>query len=236
MSKSTRSPSVPLDRIGDRVYEEMPKISSELFAITYGALVHQILIINSEQIEAVNHQLEQMGSKIGMRLIEEYVAKAIYGKGCNNNNNSKAGGCVAAPTCKSFGQTGEAIAKIGLMMFLGIKGQVANITGGGISHDIINDNNNNNNNNTSQSVQSYSIIFPDNPLNTFVELPINMRDSIWYSNILCGVIRGALEQVGIYTNVQYIRDILRGDDTNEIRVSLKGVTRDSDTYDTNRNK
>lgn len=43
----------------------------------------------------------------------------------------------------------------------------------------------------------FSLIFDDNPLADFVELPDDGRaqDELWFSNILCGVLRGALEMV-----------------------------------------
>lgn len=40
------------------------------------------------------------------------------------------------------------------------------------------------------------------------------------SNYPLGVIRGALEMVQMRVEAKYARDQLRGDDTNEIRVSL----------------
>lgn len=40
-----------------------------------------------------------------------------------------------------------------------------------------------------------SLILDDNPLVDFVELPETCQ-GLWYCNVLCGVIRGALEQVG----------------------------------------
>lgn len=44
----------------------------------------------------------------------------------------------------------------------------------------------------------FSLIFDDNPLADFVELPDDGRaqDELWFSNILCGVLRGSLEMVG----------------------------------------
>jgi hypothetical protein len=44
----------------------------------------------------------------------------------------------------------------------------------------------------------FSLIFDENPLADFVELPDDGRaqDELWFSNILCGVLRGALEMVG----------------------------------------
>lgn len=45
--------------------------------------------------------------------------------------------------------------------------------------------------------KQFSLIFDENPLADFVELPDDGRaqDELWYSNILCGVLRGALEMV-----------------------------------------
>jgi len=46
--------------------------------------------------------------------------------------------------------------------------------------------------------KQFSLVFDENPLADFVELPDDGRaqDELWYSNILCGVLRGALEMVG----------------------------------------
>ena len=45
--------------------------------------------------------------------------------------------------------------------------------------------------------KQFSLVFDENPLADFVELPDDGRaqDELWYSNILCGVLRGALEMV-----------------------------------------
>ena len=51
--------------------------------------------------------------------------------------------------------------------------------------------------NWSISNREFSLIMDHNPLVDFVELPEEHR-SLWYSNILCGVIRGALEMVHAY--------------------------------------
>jgi trafficking protein particle complex subunit 3 len=39
-----------------------------------------------------------------------------------------------------------------------------------------------------------TLAFSENPFNDFVELPSSMKE-LNYSNLLCGCIRGALEQV-----------------------------------------
>jgi hypothetical protein len=46
--------------------------------------------------------------------------------------------------------------------------------------------------------KQFSLVLDENPLADFVELPDDDRaqDQLWFSNILCGVLRGALEMVG----------------------------------------
>jgi len=43
-------------RLGDNLWVKMPKINSELFTLTYGALVMQ-LIKDHEEVDEVNKQL-----------------------------------------------------------------------------------------------------------------------------------------------------------------------------------
>ena len=58
---------------------ESKKIVRELFSLTYGALVSQ-LIKDFENDEDVNKQLEKMGYKIGVRLVEDFMAHCNTGK------------------------------------------------------------------------------------------------------------------------------------------------------------
>lgn len=46
--------------------------------------------------------------------------------------------------------------------------------------------------------KQFSLIFEENPLADFVELPDDGRaqDELWYSSIFCGILKGALEMVG----------------------------------------
>lgn len=51
------------------------KVNTDLFALTYGSIISQLLA-DCEHVEEVNKQLDQMGYNIGLRLIEDYLAKS----------------------------------------------------------------------------------------------------------------------------------------------------------------
>ncbi|KAJ2306005.1 hypothetical protein IWW55_001655 [Coemansia sp. RSA 2706] len=102
--------------------------------------------------------------------------------------------------CADLHATAEAVAKVGFKMFLNVVPAVV-----GWSADS----------------REFSLQLDDNPLNDFCELPPRaVQDGLWYSNVLCGVVRGALEMLHMQTEVWFVRDVLRGDDASEIRVRL----------------
>lgn len=99
--------AVDASRMGDATFSKMEKVSSELFSLTYGAMVTQLLR-DYEEVDATNVQLEKMGYNIGTRLVDEFLAKAQIS------------------ACSSFSDTAEIIAKVGFKMFLGINVEVLN--------------------------------------------------------------------------------------------------------------
>ena len=105
-----------------------------------------------------------MGYNMGLRLIEDFLAKSNTGQ-CNN-----------------LRETAEIISKVGFKVFMNITPTVTN---------------------WSADSKTFHLVFEENPLADFVELPDDGRaqDELWYSNILCGVIRGALEMVRISLQV-----------------------------------
>lgn len=59
--------------------------------------------------------------------------------------------------------------------------------------------------------KQFSLIFEENPLADFVELPDDGRaqNELWYSNMLCGVVRGALEMVSGRRYNTFLPSLLR---------------------------
>lgn len=80
------------------------KVNAELVTLTYGTIVAQLCKDFEGDYLEVNRQLDKMGYNIGMRLVEDFLAKA----------NS--------PACANFRETAETISKVG-------HAQLSNITG-----------------------------------------------------------------------------------------------------------
>ncbi|EXJ64640.1 hypothetical protein A1O7_00977 [Cladophialophora yegresii CBS 114405] len=177
-------------RLGEEIWKtRVDKVNAELVTLTYGTIVAQLCTDYDYDYAQVNLQLDKMGYNIGMRLIEDFLARSNTGR------------------CGNFRDTAEMISKVGFKMFLNITPTVTNWTA---------DN------------KQFSLLFDENPLADFVELPDDGRaqDELWFSNILCGVLRGALEMVQMSIEAHFVSDVLRGNDVTEMRVTLNRYIED----------
>ncbi len=96
-------------RAGDIAFARMEKVNAELLALTYGAVVSELLR-SVKETHQVEHELEKMGHNMGVRLIDEYLAKTTN------------------PACQSFKDVMESLSRIGAKMFLGIDADVSEIS------------------------------------------------------------------------------------------------------------
>src|SRR5579863_4778068 len=184
--------------------------NAELFAMTYGALVVQ-LIQDYEDYAEVNKQLDKMGYNIGTRLIEDFLARSNIGR------------------CADFRDTGEVIAKVRIMPYshtflplwvtlkcavgrgreqVGFK-SFLNVTPTVVHSPQAAPSSSSRSSTPAgqaaaaaaaappQQQQPYfTLTLDENPLTEFVELPEDaIEGGLWFSNVLCGVLRGALEMV-----------------------------------------
>ena len=77
-----------------------------------------------------------------------------------------------------------------------------------------------------QQDKQCTLVLGMNPLSEFVMLPQCYKNSLWYSNVLCGLIMGSLEMVNIKVKATFAKDVLRGDESTEIKVQLIEIMKD----------
>lgn len=168
------------------------KVNAELVTLTYGTMVTQLCSDFDSNYAEVNKQLDRMGYNIGMRLVEDFFARSGVQRCANLRETAETIAkvcevsfstvsvsiveCLDGYARQPFLKTVLIVWQIGFKMFLNITPTVM-----GWSSDS----------------KQFSLIFEENPLADFVELPDDGRaqDELWYSNILCGILRGALEMV-----------------------------------------
>ncbi|CCD26245.1 TRAPP complex core subunit BET3 NDAI_0H00710 [Naumovozyma dairenensis CBS 421] len=187
-TSSSSSQIKSLKLTGEDIWKnKTEKINTELFTLTYGSIVSQLCNDFQRDFEKVNENLFSMGYNIGVRLIEDFLAR------------------TALPRCENLVNTSEVISLCAFKIFLNITPQITN---------------------WDRKKEAFSLILIDNPLSEFVELPMDAMKELWYSNILCGVLKGALEMVQLDCDVWFVSDILRGDPQTELRIKLNRILKD----------
>lgn len=152
-------------------------------SLTYGCIVRQIMEDCEEEPNSANEILKQMGTNIGNRLIDEYLAKTETG------------------ACKNFKDVGVKLISA-FKMFFGIEAKL-----------------------NMKNNQEFTILFNENPLAENVVVPDKYK-GLAYSNLICGIIKGALDAVNMRVKVYFIRDCIGnvnqvGEPNFEIKVELE---------------
>ncbi|XP_010860125.1 PREDICTED: trafficking protein particle complex subunit 3-like protein [Bison bison bison] len=129
--------------------------------------------------------------------VNKYLDTMGYGIGTRLVEDFLARSCVRR--CHSYSETADIIAQVAFKMYLGITPSVTC-------------------NNASRN--EFSLILDKNPLVEFVEELPTGRSSLCYCNLLCGIIRGALEMVHLAADVTFLQDRLKGDSVTEIGITF----------------
>ena len=69
------------------------------------------------------------------------------------------------------------------------------------------------------SEKEYHLVFKENPISFYVELPEELNN-LCYSNIICGIFRGMLEVSGFEIKCEFVKDKMKGDDVNDLKIEL----------------
>lgn len=197
--------------MANQLWNKTPKANAELFSLTYGALVAELLR-DLESGQKVNEQLDQMGYSMvssvslvvtnilslsydsfqGIRCIEEFLSSV---------EQQQPAHAPSFPTTK-FTDCPD-ILKMAFKMFLNVAADI----------------------NSGDKSSKFVLSFADNPLAHFVELPTDDSSlaELEYCQLLCGYCRGMLSALQFDVSCSLTQSILRGDGTNQLTVTLNQV-------------
>ena len=124
------------------------------------------------------------GYNIGTRLIEDFLARTSLGR------------------CSDFRETGEVVAKVGFKAFLNVVPSISHSSSSGskpAAPAAVADGSAAGAATTAggaSEAREFTLTLDENPLTEFVEPPPEaLEGGLWFSNVLAGVLRGALEMV-----------------------------------------
>lgn len=209
------------------------------------------LLRDLENPTLISQELEKMGHSMGLRCMEEFLAKATLlisdrdasttaapeGSASSASSSQNSTAIANLITTTNFEETPEVV-KMVLKMFFGITADSrwkqetttqAATTGSKEAETGVTSS-------SSSSSVSYSLLFTDNPLTLFVELPeewntaaatgdpMDTNGTLEYNALLIGWCKGVLELLQMECHVTMPQSILKGDPINEIHVQLQQVT------------
>ena len=186
-------------------------MSGELFALTYGCTVNMLLQDGggvapgaspapvARRCQEVNAQLFDMGRRIGERIVDDYLA----------HHPAK---------CTTLESSVDAT-RNAMKHFLSVSDM--QVRKEPLSQDEPAVPKEGPGSQRKRATERFVLSFGTTPLQGFAELPSGeeareLRENLWYSNVLCGVIQTALSLVGKNVTVAFRRCMLRGDTENEI--------------------
>ena len=200
-------------QIGSILWQKQSKCNAEFFALTYGALVAELLR-DIEDPTAITNELDRMGHSIGVRCIEEVLAKV----------SSLSQHQSSATMYKTFPDTSDLI-QTAFRMFMGVPTESKALS------------------DTSYTISFTDnplAIFVELPpsltaVTTTTTAPIDATTSttkpaLEYSQLLVGMIRGMLEMLQYDVSCRFTNTTMSTgggkNETNEILVELKQILQD----------
>lgn len=215
-STGTSSSAKNWKQIGEEAWKRMDKINGELFALTYGCLVAQIYRDQGGNAASTNTHLEKIGYNIGVRLIDDLLARVPALTRCTDFketaeviklafrlylNHPVVTTTMVKPTVSSTGgSTGEAEAGTPTEFIISIP--LVGVSSSSISSS-------SSITGPSSSALGVTDAVPggDGMGGEWVALPEGARrDGLHYSNVLVGIIKGALEMVNVQVQCSIIKD------------------------------
>ena len=185
---------------GTSLWQKQPKANAELFALTYGALVSE-LVRDLESADEIQQQLDTMGHSIGIRCIEELLAKLMM-------ENSTASSVSSSP---NFVESAELV-KLTFRMFLGVVAETAPVADKPEAAY------------TCTFAENPLALFVELPAADDGDSgPLSGGNRLEYSQLLCGIMRGVLEMLQFDVTCRMTASTLFGDDTNTMLVELQQV-------------
>jgi len=187
---------------------EQRKTSLELFTLTYGAFVAQ-LVKDYESVDEVNKQLDQIGYNMGVRMVEDFLARTPS----------------MSQRCADMRETADVLAKQAFKMFLNVTPTIAHWNAAYDEFSLLLDPN--------PLVEFVELPDKrddnddDDDAGDDGDQVSGDMSKLCYSQVICGAIRGALEMVQLRVECFIKADQLKGDANTEIRVKFKEVIEDA---------